>query len=628
MSLNEEKDEGPSNQSAGPRKIREELVYVTPTSLNNIARQVNDLNKYTEYIFGELTKEVDRLCFKLKTLQQSVIQLTDGITQDDPNKGVSLQVRKSKRMVQNTAFQSQQVYSSKSVKSCGKHDSCVQTSSLTMPARHCQDGRESLKIYPVSYSEGEEQNGGKVKLKKKHLDYPYGPKHVPQGQPIEDNITVGHITDACGETSHSYVDQSAKNSFCFFPFSEISKLLTRTVGKVFSRPLQQPMHGAGDVKNSHTYVNYGTGMGEDLKPQPRTRLKTEVFVSPTAPNSPPPLPPDWLAVLRASKRTSLSSVMHSLTQLTQTVFSDPAVSPPPDCLQTTLDTALLITPPETDFSPPTPEPFQYYELIPDDLVPQSEDQEMPPPLSPPVTSRRIKSRAAVTDLNDSASDVQSPRSSVPSRLISSLPPPPRYMVSPTSRSSIAPLPRSSTPQTLHSSIPLSSVSSYPQRSVSFIPLSKPSVAQLPRRSVAQPSGCLDTQSSRSSVAQPTGNSTTPHSRSSGLKSTKLSTLQSLFSSVHSPSSISSPWALSVSQSSSTPVCPGFKQSPSALPMINKARMALMEAIRKGVLLRKTKEQCIPKVKMEIPKNEASQILIRRKAMGYSSGPSDSETDWM
>ena len=54
----------------------------------------------------------------------------------------------------------------------------------------------------------------------------------------------------------------------------------------------------------------------------------------------------------------------------------------------------------------------------------------------------------------------------------------------------------------------------------------------------------------------------------------------------------------------------------------------MEAIRKGVLLCKTKEQCAPKVKMEIPKNKESHILIRRKAMGYSSGISDSETDWM
>ena len=53
----------------------------------------------------------------------------------------------------------------------------------------------------------------------------------------------------------------------------------------------------------------------------------------------------------------------------------------------------------------------------------------------------------------------------------------------------------------------------------------------------------------------------------------------------------------------------------------------MEATRKGVLLCKTKDQCVPKVKMEIPKNEASHILIHRKAMGYSSGISDSETDW-
>ena len=169
MSLNEEKDKGPSNQSAGPRKIWEELVYVTPISLNHIVRQLNDLNKYTEYIFGELIKEVDRPYFRLKTLQQSVIQLTDGITQDDLNEGMSLQVRKSKRIFQNTAFQSQQVYSSKSVKRYGKHDSCVQTSSLTMPARYCQDGIESLKIRPASYSEGEEQKGGKVKQKKKHL---------------------------------------------------------------------------------------------------------------------------------------------------------------------------------------------------------------------------------------------------------------------------------------------------------------------------------------------------------------------------------------------------------------------------------------------------------------------------
>lgn len=151
MSLNEEKDEGHLSLSAMSRKIQDELVYVIQTSLNNIARQVNDLNKYAEYLFGELTKEIDSVSFKLKTLQQSVIQLTDGITHKDPNEGVSLQVRKSRKMFRSTVFQTQPVYSSIPVKICEKHDVCVQTSTLTMPAHYCQDNRESLKIYPASY---------------------------------------------------------------------------------------------------------------------------------------------------------------------------------------------------------------------------------------------------------------------------------------------------------------------------------------------------------------------------------------------------------------------------------------------------------------------------------------------
>lgn len=145
MSLNEEKDEGHLNLSAMPRKIQDELVYVIQTSLNNIARQVNDLNKYAEYLFGELTKEIDRVSFKLKTLQQSVIQLTDGITHKDPNEGVSLQIRKSRKMFRSTVFQTQPVYFSIPVKICEKHDACVQTSTLTMPAHYCQDNRESFK---------------------------------------------------------------------------------------------------------------------------------------------------------------------------------------------------------------------------------------------------------------------------------------------------------------------------------------------------------------------------------------------------------------------------------------------------------------------------------------------------
>lgn len=71
-------------------------------------------------------------------------------------------------------------------------------------------------------------------------------------------------------------------------------------------------------------------------------VKTEVFVSPTAPNSPPPLPPDCLSLVRASKRTNPPPIIHSPIQLPSTVFRNLAASSPSDCLQTTLDAALSI----------------------------------------------------------------------------------------------------------------------------------------------------------------------------------------------------------------------------------------------------------------------------------------------
>lgn len=59
-------------------------------------------------------------------------------------------------------------------------------------------------------------------------------------------------------------------------------------------------------------------------------------------------------------------------------------------------------------------------------------------------------------------------------------------------------------------------------------------------------------------------------------------------------------------------------------MMGKARNTLMEAIRAGVQLRK-----IPKERpsAELPENEADMIRDRRKAMGYNSGKSDSESEW-
>lgn len=173
MSLDEEKDEGHPDQQTMTRKIQDKLVYVIQTSLNNIARQVNDLNKYAEYLFGKLTKEVDTVSFKLKTLQENLNQLTDGINYKVPSEGMSFQIRESWNIFRSTTIQTKQVYSSEPlpVKMRETHDACVQTSPLTILAPYFQDETEGLKIYPdVSHcfeiskeniiSEHEEKRGG------------------------------------------------------------------------------------------------------------------------------------------------------------------------------------------------------------------------------------------------------------------------------------------------------------------------------------------------------------------------------------------------------------------------------------------------------------------------------------
>nr|KAF6435782.1 hypothetical protein HJG63_012510 [Rousettus aegyptiacus] len=178
MSLNIEKDEGHLNQSAIPRKIQDELVYVIRMSLNNIGIQVNNLSKYAEDKFEKISKEVCRISFRLKILQKYVIQFTNGINYKEPNENLSLQIKKS-RTVRSINIQTQQVYSSKPlpVKECKRHNDSVQTLPFNTSTSSCQDGTKGLKISPdVSYCfelckekivpASKEENGGKLKQKK------------------------------------------------------------------------------------------------------------------------------------------------------------------------------------------------------------------------------------------------------------------------------------------------------------------------------------------------------------------------------------------------------------------------------------------------------------------------------
>ncbi|KAJ8409751.1 hypothetical protein AAFF_G00218100 [Aldrovandia affinis] len=74
-----------------------------------------------------------------------------------------------------------------------------------------------------------------------------------------------------------------------------------------------------------------------------------------------------------------------------------------------------------------------------------------------------------------------------------------------------------------------------------------------------------------------------------------------------------------------------KRHPSNLPVISDARSVLLEAIRKGIQLRKVEEQREQEAKHERVGNDVATILSRRIAVEYSDSEDDSEfdeVDWM
>lgn len=104
---------------------------------------------------------------------------------------------------------------------------------------------------------------------------------------------------------------------------------------------------------------------------------------------------------------------------------------------------------------------------------------------------------------------------------------------------------------------------------------------------------------------------------------------------------------SPSHSSGTPKMPSFppgavssphahsghegKRYPANLPPISDARSVLLEAIRKGIQLRKVEEQREQEAKHERVGNDVATILSRRIAVEYSDSEDDSEfdeVDWM
>ncbi|XP_005083062.1 wiskott-Aldrich syndrome protein family member 1-like [Mesocricetus auratus] len=648
MSFNEEKFEQYLNQSGTITEIKDEFIYVILTSLNKIVRRVNDLDKYTEDLFGKLDKEIHSISFKLKILQENIIQLTDAITHKIPNEVLSMQVWKSRKTFPNITIETQQVqqvYSCTSlpVNIFERNNSNIAIPLHTVPSYYKNDTEDSSssdgsfhsclycsKFVKENLSVNKEQTSEKH-IKDTNLDHANEPKNMLQCRLAKEHISVDHIPSSDRAVSHSYLDQSDGGSlFYIFPLNK-SKPRGKSVKNILRGEQEHPYYNIGHMSNSRPRVLYGTGKGDVVLSQPSSLLhhKTGVFVNPLAPKA-PPLPSNWLIQLTSSESPSAHRVVGSINSPLASsllVLETTTTTTTSACLKTTSNIDLNMPPEFTS----TPDSLGCLKLKPDQC-PQSQDHMSPPLLYPSIIKLNNKSWNSVVGLIDSALAVHpqqhstcQPKRSSPQLVQSAKS---LSISSSKSKSTCGSLPESQVPKTsgsLSAQSPRSSGVTPRSVSVSASSNTNTKLLPSPKRSVSHLTKLIEAQS-RSPMTNLKGHLHSPQSKLSCFTSTKVTTLQSSLSSMKS-TSVSSHRALAISQYEVVPTWADVKQNPSSfLPIMSKARKALMEAIRKGVRLRKTREN-IPKGLSKIFENEADIIRFRRKAMGYNSGKSDSDTEW-
>ncbi|XP_041503033.1 wiskott-Aldrich syndrome protein family member 1-like [Microtus oregoni] len=631
MSLNEDKVEQYLSQ---PQTISK-FIYVILTSLNKIVSRVNDLDKHTEDLFGKLDEEIHSISFKLQNLQENIIQLTEVIAHKVPNDVLSMEVWKSRKTLPNITIETQQVYSCTSlpVNIFERNDTNTAIPLLTLPTYYQNDMEDSSSsdgsFHSCLYSskfvqeivpENKEQASKKY-IQEKNLDHDSGTKTKLQCQLVKERISVDRIPASGCAVSYSYLDQSEGGSSLYiFPLNK-SKPQEKSAANNLPGEQEHLHYGIGHMSQSRPRVLYGTGKGDVMLSQPPSLIhrKKNIFVNPLAPEA-PPLPSDRLIHLASSKRPSAPRIVSSPVTSSFVVLETTTSA----CLKTTSKIHLKMPPEFTS----TSASHECLELQPGSLSPQSQDQMITSLLSPSVIALN-KSWDSALDLIDSAIAVQSKYSicqpvksfqkspetakSSPesaSKLSSASGPLPQNQVSNTSGSSSAQLPRS--PRVPCSvSVPASS-NQKTQMSSNLSPSSKRSVSHLTKLIEAQ---------SKLHMTKSKGHLYSPPPQLSCLTSTKVTTLQSSLPSMKSTSA-SSHRSLAITQ----PVNPnpGNQNPSSVLPMMGKARNALMDAIKAGVKLRKIHKE---RPSAELHENEADMIRDRRRAMGYNSGKSDSESEW-
>ncbi|XP_057616677.1 uncharacterized protein LOC130868495 [Chionomys nivalis] len=619
MSLNEDKLEQYLSQ---PQTISE-FIYVILTSLNKIVSRVNDLDKHTEDLFRKLDKEIHSISFKLQNLQENIIQLTDAIAHKVPNEVLSMEVWKSRKTLPNITIETQQVYSCTSlpVNIFERNDANTPIPLLTLPSYYQNDMEDSSSsdgsfhscLYCSKFVPENKEQASKKYIQEKNLDHDSGTKTKLQCQLVKERISVDHIPASGCAVSYSYLDQSEGGSLLYiFPLNK-SKPQEKSAANNLPGEQEHLHYCIGHMSQSRPRILYGIGKGDVMLSQPPSLIhpKRDVFVNPLVPEA-PPLPSDELIQLESSNRPSTPRIVSSPVTSSFVVLETTTSA----CLKTTSKIHLKMPPEFTS----TPASHECLELQPGGLSPQSRDQMITSLLSPSVIALSkswdlalaVQSKYSICQPvksfpKSTKSAQSSPASTSKSRSASE--PLPENQVSNTSDSLSAQLLRSSrVPRSV--SVPASS--NQPQMSSNLSPSPKRSVSHLTKLIEAQ---------SKSHMTKSKGHLYSPPLKLSCLTSTKVTTLQSSLSSMKSTSA-SSHRSLAITQHVNPN--PGNQNPSSVLPMMGKAWNTLMEAIRAGVQLRKIQKE---RPSAELPKNEADMIQDRRKAMGYNSGNSDSESEW-
>uniref|UniRef100_A0A671X3V1 Wiskott-Aldrich syndrome protein family member n=1 Tax=Sparus aurata TaxID=8175 RepID=A0A671X3V1_SPAAU len=133
-----------------PRNIKNELECVTNISLANVIRQLSSLSKYAEDLFGELFNEAHTFSFRVNSLQERVDRLSISVTQLDPKEEeLSLQDITMRKAFRSSTIQDQQLFDRTSlpIPLQETFQTCEQPPPLNILTPYRDDGKEGLKFY-------------------------------------------------------------------------------------------------------------------------------------------------------------------------------------------------------------------------------------------------------------------------------------------------------------------------------------------------------------------------------------------------------------------------------------------------------------------------------------------------